>query len=243
MGVSDSAPRLPVRLTRTQTPLSALAPIFGRAFVHEPMMRWPLGSNDDVAERFTRCFAYFLEAALPLGWVWEAGQAEGAAVWIPPGQSEGWEGHPWNQTRILALANDAGRRYDAFWDWVATHDPTEPSWQLDSIAVLPELQGRGIGKALIEAGLAKARAQGACAFLSTGTAANVAIYGRSGFRVYDEADAPNGGPHIWFMRWDPRTPPPGSTPPHGRICATSPSSPRSIGPGPRQTTRRWICVE
>jgi GNAT superfamily N-acetyltransferase len=209
MGVSDSAPRLPVRLARTQTPLSALAPIFGRAFVHEPMMRWPLGSNDDVAERFTRCFAYFLEAALPLGWVWEAGQAEGAAVWIPPGQSEGWEGHPWNQTRILALANDAGRRYDAFWDWVATHDPTEPSWQLDSIAVLPELQGRGIGKALIEAGLAKARAQGACAFLSTGTAANVAIYGRSGFRVYDEADAPNGGPHIWFMRWDPRTPPPG----------------------------------
>ncbi len=44
--------------------------------------------------------------------------------------------------------------------------------------------GRGIGRALIEAGLAKARADGTGAFLSTGTAANVTIYGRCGFRVY-----------------------------------------------------------
>ncbi len=41
------------------------------------------------------------------------------------------------------------------------------------------------------------------AFLSTGTRRNVDIYGRSGFRVVDEADAPGGGPRIWFMRRDP----------------------------------------
>jgi hypothetical protein len=56
---------------------------------------------------------------------------------------------------------------------------------------------------LIEAGLTRARADGTSAFLSTGTQANVAIYGRCGFRVYDEADAPDGGPRVWFMRWDP----------------------------------------
>jgi hypothetical protein len=39
--------------------------------------------------------------------------------------------------------------------------------------------------------------------LSTGTRRNVDIYGRSGFRVVDEADAPGGGPHIWLMRRDP----------------------------------------
>ena len=60
----------------------------------------------------------------------------------------------------------------------------------------PELQGRGIGKALIEAGVATARADRTGAFLLTGTAANVKIYGRCGFRVYDEADAPDGGPRI-----------------------------------------------
>lgn len=203
MDHGDGARHAPVRVTGAESPPAALAAVFGRAFVHEPMMRWPLGSHGDLAERFTRCFAYFLEAAMPLGLVWEAGQAEGAAVWIPPERSHAWEGHPWNQSRILALADDGGRRYDAFWDWVGERDPAEASWQLDSIAVKPELQGGGIGRALIEAGLALARTDGIGAFLSTGTAANVVIYGRCGFRVYDEADAPDGGPRIWFMRWEP----------------------------------------
>jgi hypothetical protein len=57
-------------------------------------------------------FAYFLEAALPLGLVWEAGAAEGAAVWTPPERREAW-----NQLLILALAGDGGRRYGTFWDW------------------------------------------------------------------------------------------------------------------------------
>jgi GNAT superfamily N-acetyltransferase len=192
-----------VRLTRDSGRVQALAPMFGRAFVDEPMTRWPLGSDGDPVRRFTLSFAYFLEAALPLGLVWEAGEADGAAVWIPPGESETWAAHPWSQERILALGDDGGARYDAFWDWVAANEPTDPAWQLDSIAVEPERQGRGIGRALIEAGLARAREAGTGAFLSTGTAANVAIYGRCGFRVYEEADAPGGGPRIWFMRWDP----------------------------------------
>jgi GNAT superfamily N-acetyltransferase len=178
--------------------------VFGRAFVHEPMMRWPLGAGEDqAAECFTRCFEYFLDAAIPLGLIWEAGDAQGAAAWLPPGRSETWVTHPWNQPRILALADDGGRRYEAFWEWVAAHEPAEALWQLDSIAVAPALQGRGIGRALIEAGMASARADGAGAFLSTGTHANVAKYSRCGFRLYDEADAPSGGPHVWFMRSDP----------------------------------------
>jgi GNAT superfamily N-acetyltransferase len=196
-------PQHQVRLTRAAARASELAPVFGAAFVPEPMMRWPLGTDGALAERFTQCFAYFLEAALPLGLVWEATPARGAAVWIPPERNEAWENHPWNQARILALADDDGLRYDAFWDWVARHDPEEPLWQLDSIAVLPELHGRGIGRTLIKAGQARARAAGTGAYLSTGTPANVAIYRRCGFRVYDEADAPDGGPRIWFMRWDP----------------------------------------
>jgi GNAT superfamily N-acetyltransferase len=183
--------------------VSALAPVFGRAFVTEPMMSWPMGSSGDVAARFAGCFASFLEVALPLGVVWEAGQADGVAVWTSPEKRQSWEVHPWDQPRILAVAEDGGRRYQAFWEWVTTHDPVEPSWQLDTIAVEPELHGRGIGRALIEAGLARVRADGTSAFLSTGTRANVAIYGRCGFRVYHEADAPDGGPRVWFMRWDP----------------------------------------
>jgi GNAT superfamily N-acetyltransferase len=183
--------------------LAALAPVCGRAFVNEPMMRWPMGEHGDVADRFTRCFAYFLAEVLGLGFVWETGDANGVAVWVPPDRSEAWEEHPWNQPRISALTDDGGRRYGAFWEWVDSHCPREPLWQLDSIAVEPAFQGRGVGRALIAAGLARARADGIGAFLSTGTPRNVSIYGRCGFRVVKDVDAPDGGPHIWFMRWDP----------------------------------------
>jgi GNAT superfamily N-acetyltransferase len=147
--------------------LSVLAPMFGRAFVDEPMMRWPMGEDGDVVDRFTRCFAYFLQPVLEVGLVSEAGDAQGAAVWFPPDRSEAWEEHPWNQPRISALTDDGGRRYDAFWDWVDSHNPEEPLWQFDSIAVEPVAQGRGLGTALIAAGLERARADEVGASLST----------------------------------------------------------------------------
>jgi GNAT superfamily N-acetyltransferase len=105
------------------------------------------------------------------------GRRGGAAVWLPPDRVESWEDHPWNQPRIRALAEDRGRRYEAFWDWVDSHSPDEPLWQLDSIAVEPAAQGHGIGRALIAAGLDRARADGVGAFLSTGTRRNVSIDG------------------------------------------------------------------
>jgi GNAT superfamily N-acetyltransferase len=180
-----------------------LAAMFGRAFVSEPMMYWPMGSGGDLAGRFAAAFDHFLAAVLPAGIVHEVPAARGAAVWVPPGLEEDWDVHPWNQPAIAALTDDGGRRYDAFWDWVYAHTPREPLWQLDSIAVEPAAQGSGLGSALIAAGLEAAAADRLPAFLSTGTERNVAIYGRSGFRVVEEAEAPGGGPHVWFMRWDP----------------------------------------
>jgi GNAT superfamily N-acetyltransferase len=184
--------------------LSGLAQVFGCAFVDEPMMRWPMGEQGHLAARFTSCFTYFLEEVIGLGLVWEAGHADGAAVWVPPDRrSLAWKDHPWNQARINLLTDDGGRRYDAFWGWVDSRSPDAPLWQLDSIAVEPAVQGRGFGAALIAAGLGRAGADGTGAFLSTGTPRNVSIYGRCGFRVVEDLSAPGGGPHVWFMRWDP----------------------------------------
>lgn len=184
--------------------LEVLASTFGQAFVNEPMMLWPMGLAGGVADPLTRCFGYFLEQGLGLGVVWEVDDGNGAAVWVSPEQARAWEAaDPWNQARIRALTDDGGRRYDAFWEWVESRTPDEPLWLLDSIAVAPGRQGRGLGSALIASGLTQAAAAGVPAFLSTGTRRNVDIYGRSGFRVIEEADAPGGGPHIWFMRRDP----------------------------------------
>jgi GNAT superfamily N-acetyltransferase len=181
--------------------LDALAPVFGEAFAEEPMMRWPLGDHGDVAERFTRCFAYVLELALPRGDVLEAGDASGAAIWFPPGEAHTTPGHPWTQERIEALAGDE-RRYNDFWHWVDEHTPAGPLWQLDSIAVRAADRGRGFGSALIRAGLERAGSEGAGAFVTTGSRNNVPVYEHAGFRVLEAVEPPGGGPRVWFMRWD-----------------------------------------
>ena len=71
--------------------LDALASTFGRAFVNEPMMLWPMGLVGQVADRLTSCFRYFLEAALGLGVVWEVADGDGSAVWVAPAQAHAWE--------------------------------------------------------------------------------------------------------------------------------------------------------
>jgi hypothetical protein len=42
----------------------------------------------------------------------------------------------------------------------------------------------------------------AAVILETGTPRNVPLYESLGF-VVEEADPPEGGPHVWFMRRDP----------------------------------------
>ena len=183
--------------------LPALADLLGRAFVVEPMMRWPLGVHGDVEERFVRCFEYFLEGVIPAGTVWEAGQALGATAWIAPGEMDVWRDAQMTETRMHDLTEDGGLRYDAFWAWVDSRVPEEPLWFLDSVGVAGQARGRGIGGALIRFGLERARADDVDAFLETGNPRNVPVYEHHGFQVVDAAEAPDGGPRIWFMRWSP----------------------------------------
>jgi len=183
--------------------LTPLASVLGRSFVVEPMMLWSLGDRGDVAERLTQSFARTLENLIPLDMVWEAGVAEGAAIWVPPSGAAAWK-----QTQLGGGPPDASEpeaeaRYSGFWTWVESRLPTEPLWHLDAVAVDPVGRGRGIGAALIEHGLAMARADLVGVVLETGNPGNVPYYERFGFRVVDKEDAPLGGPTVWFMRWDP----------------------------------------
>ena len=52
-------------------------------------------------------------------------------------------------------------------------------------------------------GLERTRESNTAVILETGTPRNVPLYERLGFRVVEEADSPEGGPHVWFMRRDP----------------------------------------
>jgi GNAT superfamily N-acetyltransferase len=182
--------------------LSALASVLGRAFAVEPMMRWPLGESDDAEERLIRAFEIFMEDAIKMGMVWEAGEATGALIWIPADQMDAVDDGNLAM-RSVYEREDGARRFDRLWDWVEAKHHEEPLALLDSVAVDPAAQGRGIGSALIQFALGRARAAGCGARLETGNPRNVPLYEHHGFRVVDAADVPGGGPRIWFMRWDP----------------------------------------
>lgn len=190
-----------VQATADRLPL--LAVTLGRAFTDDPMVLWTFGAKADRAERLAAYFRVLDEPYVELGMLWEAGDGAGVALWVPAGATAQMaEAEAVSLVERRAMAED-GAREDVFWPWVQSKIPDDRLWFLDHIGVDPAGQGGGVGGALVAFGLARARADGAGAWLETGVERNVSFYERFGFRVVDDDDAPDGGPHIWFMRWDP----------------------------------------
>jgi ribosomal protein S18 acetylase RimI-like enzyme len=67
-------------------------------------------------------------------------------------------------------------------------DPHEPHWHIGPIGVRPELQGNGVGKALLKKFLTTVDEQGSPAFLETDVDRNVVLYESFGFSVTSRED-------------------------------------------------------
>jgi ribosomal protein S18 acetylase RimI-like enzyme len=176
----------------------ALAELLGRSFADDPMLVWPFGP--DKTDVITDFFRAFDERIAALGWLWEARPGLGVAAWIPPGSDDVMMDV---DRSVRPTLPSARARHGEMWGWIADNFPDEPFWYLDHIAVETKHRGMGVGAALIRHGLDLADRAGVPAFLETGRSGNVAYYERRGFRTIADGDAPGGGPHIWFMRYDP----------------------------------------
>lgn len=184
--------------------LGALSRVLGRAFAADPMMTWPLGNVADPQRSIEACFRLLNAGSIEAGLVFEAAGGAGVAVWVPPDLAGRWaELDRLARPAIYALADDGGERYQRLWEWVDRRVPAEPLWYLDQLGVDPGRQGEGLGKALVQFGLARATAAGLPAFLETATERNVRFYESLGFRLVEEGSVPGGGPRIWFLRHDP----------------------------------------
>jgi ribosomal protein S18 acetylase RimI-like enzyme len=184
----------------TRAHLPVLAGVLSRAFVHDPMLLWPMADAPDMGARVGQVFTAIYTEFMDKGTMWEAGDGAGFAHWVPPGSAAGvLEGTDRIMALLRPLTDDDGARYEVMWDWVEARVP-EDVWYLDMLAVEPARQGEGIGTALIRFGLNRAAADGADAYLETGVESNVAYYERFGFRVVEEGVPVEGGPNIWFMR-------------------------------------------
>lgn len=181
----------------------ALARLLGEAFCDDAMLTWTY-PRTRIEERARRFFWEFDRLTVQLGWLYAVGDREGVALWVPP--------DPAGEYERITVALDplvrklAGERfplYDPFWAWIDGRRPSEPHYYLDHIAVDAKRRGEGLGVALVDHGLALAREAEVAAFLVTSRPDNIGFYERRGFTVSEDADAPEGGPHLWFMRRDP----------------------------------------
>ena len=178
-----------------------LASLFGRAFVTEPMLRWPLGEHDQVEERFIRCFEYFLEDGR-LRHRARSGRCRRCGD-LDPRRAQGCI------RRGADAAEDAradrGRRTPVRCVLVVGRGAAHARAAVASRLGRGRAEAAG-ARAWPRPDRARARSRAGRRLRSAArdrNRRNVPLYERVGFTTYFAADAPEDGPHIWFMRWDP----------------------------------------
>ncbi|MFK8844025.1 GNAT family N-acetyltransferase [Streptomyces sp. Ac-502] len=179
--------------------------ILARAFGDDPMMRWFFPDDSSRETGLARYFTTLFTRQYAHHGVCERTGAA-AAFWVPP---EGQAKAVPDAETVQELQDILGDRAPLFRDTVmaaAEHAPQEPHWYLAVIGADPAAQGQGHGAALLRSGLAQADAAGLPVYLESSKPSNVPVYEHFGFVVREEVQLPGGGPALWAMRRDPRTP-------------------------------------
>lgn len=165
----------------------------GEAFARDPLMAYLFGDNPEGVRASTRTFfSILLRARLELGMpaivLSHGGEVLGAAmgydtsqpVW-PAALNEEWG-------RFETGSPPLAARLAAYETICEAHQPDQPHWYLGVIGVHPSLQGKGAGKALLEAFCEASRTDPGSrgVYLDTANPDSLAFYHRNGFELRGE---------------------------------------------------------
>lgn len=193
----------------TTADVPRLAAVLAGAFARDPYFSWLAGEASERNQRMRDAWSGILRfASAGMRETWTDASRSGVAIWIPPGRGpssiiDSFRLMPtfarltgWRRLREASAAVEflEHRRRD--------HVPT-PHWYLSALGVDPDVQGQGIGSALLAVIGARADADRTPAYLETATARNVLLYERHGFAVVEELVLPRTDVHGWLMRRDP----------------------------------------
>jgi GNAT superfamily N-acetyltransferase len=151
------------------------------AFATDPPTRWLMPEP----ARFLAGFPRFVRALG--GGAFDAGSAhavegwQATALWMPPGAGPDDEA----LAQVVEQFTPEARRADALgvFESMGSLHPVEPHWYLPFIAADPDVQGRGLGSALLAHTLERCDAEGLPAYLEATSERSVPFYRRHGFGV------------------------------------------------------------
>jgi GNAT superfamily N-acetyltransferase len=178
------------------------------AFVDYPVMRYVLGDRHAYPERLRTLIGFFHGARVLrddaiLG-ISNGHELCAAALCSLPDRVAPPELDLLRDRTWAALGTDARARYD---DCVRAWESTgvdEPNIHVNMLAVLPDRQGRGLARALLERvhAMSRERADSRGVTLSTESERNVALYRHMGYRVVGQATIAPGLETWDFFRPD-----------------------------------------
>ena len=177
---------------------SRVADILAEAFVDDPVMNWMLGDARRIPDLFGILTKY---AYLKNGFGDVVGD-RGATLWLP--SSVRLRFSKWRQfelaARIFASNGFSGvRRLTSTGSILGANHPRIPHYYLFAVGVRRSAQGAGLGGALVRAGLARADADGAAAYLENSKPRNTPLYERLGFEPKQWLPLPQGAPPLLAM--------------------------------------------
>jgi GNAT superfamily N-acetyltransferase len=204
-----SAGRVTVRIA-TEADVEPMADQLCRSFADDPVMAHVFRNE---GRRNAALRAYFTSQMrgdyLRYGGCYTTDDHLGAAVWGPAGKPllTGIAGLA-NLVRVLPYVISHVKSTLEMINLIESMHPHEPHWYLATLGTDPEVQGRGIGSALMRPVLELCDVEGWPAYLESSKERNVPFYARHGFEVVKEVPLPGGGPSIWTMWRTPKGPPP-----------------------------------
>ena len=164
--------------------------------------------GDEPLVRLARTHGLFLDLfarlTTPQYGALAGGAVLGVAGVVPPGACVGAVMAPFAAEALARPEPPVGdsARPAVLWATWALHDLAEEHWHIGPVGIEPGFQGRGIGRAVMEALCAELDAEARVGWLETNRERNVRFYNALGFEVVAEAEAL--GVANWFMRRDPR---------------------------------------
>lgn len=190
----------------TEADVPSLTRMLGRAFFDDPLAVWACRSTLLRPVMLASIHCARLRQLLAHEEIWTTSDSSSAALWAPPGQ---WQTtllqdaylardllHPRLVTRLPKLVLGLNR--------IQRRHPHKPShWYLSLLGTDPDLQGHGLGSAVLQPVLEMCDGDGVGAYVESSRERNLDFYARQGFLVTGELRLPRG-PRVWSMWRKPR---------------------------------------